>query len=146
MKTTKDPTKKNPNGFEYPQIKYEAGLERSAVRGKHVIILDDIVYSGRTLAALKRLIEDRGAESVKTYALIDARKSNSVEIDGACLKGEFSQAYYGVGMDVLGAKGIQDGKHKLNIYSAGKRKPKARHGDAIKKTKTSEKKDVDNER
>lgn len=102
------------------------------------------MYSGRTLAALKRLIEDRGAESVKTYALIDARKNNSVEIDGACLKGEFSQAYYGVGMDVLGAKGIQDGKHKLNIYSAGKRKPKARHDEVL--PKTSEKKDVDIER
>lgn len=145
MKTIKDPTKKNPNGFEYPQIKYEAGLERSAVRGKHVIILDDIVYSGRTLAALKRLIESRGAESVKTYALIDARKNNSVEIDGACLKGEFSQAYYGVGMDVLGAHGIQNGKHKLQIYRAGKRKPKARHDGVLAKPKLSGK-NVEQER
>lgn len=105
----------------------------SKLKGKDVIILDDIVYSGRTLASLKKLIKDRGARSVKTYAVIDARKNNDVMIDGACFKGENSHAYYGIGMDVLGANGIEDGRHKLEIYRAGHRKPNTRHDSNIER-------------
>ncbi len=99
------------------------------------MIFDDIVYSGKTLEALKNVIEKRGAKSVRTYALIDARKNNKVKLDDSCIKGDFFKAYYGVGMDVLGVGGIQDGKHKSQIYCAGKRKPKARHDGVLEKPK-----------
>lgn len=99
------------------------------------MIFDDLVYSGKTLDALKNTLEKRGAKSIRKYALIDARKNNQVEIDDACIKGDYYTAYFGVGMDVLGVGGIKDGKYKQDIWDAGKRKPKKRHGDVLPKPK-----------
>jgi hypoxanthine phosphoribosyltransferase len=39
--------------------------------GREVVIVDDILDSGRTLAFAKELLEDRGALSVKTCILLD---------------------------------------------------------------------------
>ena len=39
--------------------------------GREVVIVDDILDSGRTLAFAKELLEDRGALSVKTCVLLD---------------------------------------------------------------------------
>lgn len=78
-------------------------------------------------------MKNRGAKKVRVYALMDARRKNDVEIDGACFKGDFYKAYFGVGMDVLGVGGIEDGKHKLDIRCAGKRKPKRAHDKRILK-------------
>jgi hypoxanthine phosphoribosyltransferase len=41
------------------------------VRGRHVLIVDDILESGRTVAAAKALLEERGAEAVKVCMLLD---------------------------------------------------------------------------
>lgn len=48
--------------------------------GRHIIIVEDIVDSGLTLATLARMLEARGAASVKFVALIDkkARREHKI--------------------------------------------------------------------
>lgn len=50
---------------------------------RHVIVVEDIIDTGLTLAVLKRMIEDRGAASVATVALFDKtpRRINEVPIE-----------------------------------------------------------------
>ncbi len=43
----------------------------SGVHGRNVLLIDDILESGRTLAFAKALISDRGAASVQTCVLLD---------------------------------------------------------------------------
>lgn len=46
-------------------------MELSAdVRGRHVLIVDDILDTGRTLRRVQQLIRDRGAASVRTAVLL----------------------------------------------------------------------------
>ena len=101
-------------------MKYEAGLEPSKIKGKDVLLLDDIVYSGKTLEFLKERIASKGARSIRTYVLIDAKeKASTTTIDGSCFKGEHYKYYFGVGLDAPTANGIEAGKHKQNIYDGG---------------------------
>jgi hypoxanthine phosphoribosyltransferase len=48
--------------------------------GREVVIVDDILDSGRTLAFAKALLERRGARSVKTCILIDKQVPRVAEI------------------------------------------------------------------
>jgi hypoxanthine phosphoribosyltransferase len=48
--------------------------------GREVVIVDDILDSGRTLAFAKALLEDRGARSVKTCILLDKDVPRSAPI------------------------------------------------------------------
>ena len=53
------------------------------VADRHVLIVDDIVDTGLTLAALKRTLEARGPRSVRTCVLLDkaGRRETDVTID-----------------------------------------------------------------
>lgn len=44
---------------------------QAPVVGRHVVLVEDIVDSGRTLARLSRLLRERGALSVRVCALLD---------------------------------------------------------------------------
>ena len=44
---------------------------QASVVGRNVVLIEDIVDSGRTLARLSRLLYERGAKSVKLCALLD---------------------------------------------------------------------------
>lgn len=48
--------------------------------GRQVVIVDDILDSGRTLAFAKALLERRGARSVKTCILIDKQVPRAADI------------------------------------------------------------------
>lgn len=54
--------------------------------GKEVIIVEDIVDSGRTLAYLKELLMDRGPKSIKICTLLDkpSRRVKAVHVDYTC--------------------------------------------------------------
>lgn len=54
-----------------------------SLEGRHVLIVEDIVDTGLTLASLLRLIEVRGPASLRTVALLDksARRIVDVRID-----------------------------------------------------------------
>jgi hypoxanthine phosphoribosyltransferase len=59
------------------ELHHENGIE---VEGRHVLIVDDIVDTGRTLRALAELVEIKGAAQVTTAALISKTSRRS---DGA---------------------------------------------------------------
>jgi hypoxanthine phosphoribosyltransferase len=50
------------------------------VSGRNVLLIDDILESGRTLAFAKDLISARGAMSVRTCVLLDKQVKRAVEI------------------------------------------------------------------
>lgn len=55
---------------------------RTDVKGKDVLVVDDIIDSGRTSVALINMLKERGAASVKTCALLDKPSRRVVEIKG----------------------------------------------------------------
>lgn len=79
------------------RIKKDAG---GSVRGKHVLIVDEMCDSGRTLASLAELFSGRDAKSVKTCVLLDKIERRVVDVKpnyvGAVCPDEFVIGY---GMD-----------------------------------------------
>ncbi|MCD7729422.1 MAG: hypoxanthine phosphoribosyltransferase [Clostridia bacterium] len=67
------------------------------VRGRDVLIVEDIIDSGNTLYALKNLLVQRGAKSVKICALLDkaSRRTADVSADyvGYEIEDEFVVGY-----------------------------------------------------
>ncbi|KAB8289594.1 hypoxanthine phosphoribosyltransferase [Bifidobacterium avesanii] len=51
------------------------------VRGRHILIAEDIVDSGRTLAWLVEELKRRGAASVEIFALLEKPARREVEVD-----------------------------------------------------------------
>jgi len=51
------------------------------VAGRHVLIVDDILDSGHTLALLVRILQQRGAASVRTCCLLDKPARRAVEFE-----------------------------------------------------------------
>lgn len=66
-------------------IKMEKDL-RESIKDRHVIIVEDIVDTGRTLSYLKGDLASRGAASVKLVTLLDkpSRRQIDIEADYAC--------------------------------------------------------------
>jgi len=79
------------------KIKKDASMP---LAGKHVLVVDEICDSGRTLASLKILVQQRNAASVKTCVLLDkvSRREADIRPDyvGAVCPDEFVVGY---GMD-----------------------------------------------
>lgn len=63
------------------QVKLVSDL-KSDVNGRDVIIMEDIIDTGRTLKHLVQLFKDRGAKSVVTCAMLDKPDRREVEIEG----------------------------------------------------------------
>lgn len=57
-----------------------------SLKDKEVIIVEDIVDSGRTLAYLKELLMDRGPKDIKICTLLDkpSRRVKAVKVDYTC--------------------------------------------------------------
>jgi hypoxanthine phosphoribosyltransferase len=53
----------------------------SDIEGKHVIIVEDIVDSGRTLQYLKHYLENRNTKSVSICTLLDKPSGRKVDIE-----------------------------------------------------------------
>lgn len=67
------------------------------VSGKDVIIIDDIIDSGRSTLMVKNLLEQRGAKSVEICALLDKPEGRVVQIEakyiGTTIPNEFVIGY-----------------------------------------------------
>jgi len=71
------------------------------VRGRNVLIVDDVLDSGRTLAFAKDLIAARGAKVIKTCVLLDKRVKRAVNIQPDYCAFECPDTFVvGYGMDV----------------------------------------------
>lgn len=71
------------------------------VAGRNVLIVDDILESGRTLAFAKDLIAARGASSVSTCVLLEKPGMRAVKVDADFKAFECPRVFVvGYGMDV----------------------------------------------
>lgn len=61
-------------------IKIKKDVEES-VEGRDVLVVEDIVDSGRTLACLLQLLKERGASSIKLCTLLNKPERREVEVD-----------------------------------------------------------------
>ena len=50
------------------------------IAGRDILVVEDIVDTGRTLALLKQSFEDRGAHSVRFCALLDKKERREIEV------------------------------------------------------------------
>ena len=98
-----------PCGLEFMKVSsYGAGTTTSGfiqvhldlkrdITGADVIIIEDIIDSGRTLQKLKHLLEDKGAHSVKCCTLLDKpdRRQVDMQVDyvGMIIPDEFVVGY-----------------------------------------------------
>lgn len=55
---------------------------RTSVESRDVLVVDDIIDSGRTSVALIEMLKERGAKSVRTCALLDKPSRRVVDIKG----------------------------------------------------------------
>ena len=70
------------------------------VKGRDVIIVEDIIDSGRTLKAIAEMLSKRGAKSVKIVTLLDKKEGRVVEIDADYVGLECPNAFVvGYGLD-----------------------------------------------
>lgn len=51
-----------------------------SIKGKHVIVIEDVVDSGRTLSYLLEMLKDRGPESLRLCTLLDKPDRRVVEV------------------------------------------------------------------
>ena len=71
------------------------------VAGRDVLIIDDVLESGRTLAFAKDLVAARGARRVKTCVLLDKQSHRAVQIDADFVAFKCPPVFVvGYGMDV----------------------------------------------
>lgn len=51
------------------------------IHGKNVLIVEDIIDSGRTLSYLKKMLSERNPESLKLCTLLNKEEQREVEVD-----------------------------------------------------------------
>jgi len=61
-------------------IRFSKDVELDTI-GKNILIVEDIVDTGLTLAALYNYLKERGANSIRTCALVDKKERRRVEVD-----------------------------------------------------------------
>ncbi|MCH5248989.1 MAG: hypoxanthine phosphoribosyltransferase [Lachnospiraceae bacterium] len=78
------------------EVKIKKDIEEP-LENRHVIVVEDIVDTGRTLKYLKELLKDRGAADVKLCALLDKPERRIVDIEadyiGFSIPDEFVVGY-----------------------------------------------------
>lgn len=82
-------------------IKIKKELDED-ITDKNVLIIEDIIDSGRTLALLKKELQSRGAKSVKIAALLTKPARHVVDVDAEYIGTEIPDEFvvgYGLDMD-----------------------------------------------
>lgn len=70
------------------------------VKDRHVLLIDDIVDSGRTMATLKELVGKRGPRSLKTCCLLDKPSRRAVPLAADYVGFTIPDRFvYGYGLD-----------------------------------------------
>lgn len=72
-----------------------------SAEGRHVLVIDDVLDSGRTLAFAKDLLTARGAIAIKTCVLLDKKVGRAVDVAADFHAFEVGDEFVvGYGMDV----------------------------------------------
>ena len=70
------------------------------VLGAKILLIDDILESGRTLAFARELLRDRGAEQVQLCVLLDKAEKRKIEVDADYVGFSIGDAFVvGYGLD-----------------------------------------------
>ena len=70
------------------------------IKGKDILVVDDIIDTGHTLAHLEQSLKDRGAQSVHSCALIDKKERREVAVTVDYVGFEIEQGFLvGYGLD-----------------------------------------------
>lgn len=70
------------------------------ITGKNVLIIEDIIDSGRTLSLLKKNLQDRGAKTVRIAALLSKPERRVVEVTAEYIGAEIPDEFVvGYGLD-----------------------------------------------
>lgn len=73
------------------------------LEGRHVVIIDDILDSGRTLSLVRGLVEARRPASVRVVVLLDKKERREVEVDAEYVGFEIPDEFVvGYGLDFDG--------------------------------------------
>jgi len=73
---------------------------KSDVKDRDIIIMEDIVDTGRSLLFMKKLLFERGAHSVKTASLLDKKEGRVVDADVEYIGFDVPKAFVvGYGLD-----------------------------------------------
>jgi hypoxanthine phosphoribosyltransferase len=81
------------------EVRLVKDLDRS-IEGRNVLIVEDIVDSGRTLAYLKRILCNRGAASIRIITLLDKPSRRQVPLNVDYIGFEIPDAFVvGYGLD-----------------------------------------------
>ena len=71
-----------------------------SVKDKDVLIVEDIIHTGLTLSHVKKLLEDRGAKSLKICTLLDKPSRRTIEMKGDYVGFEIPDEFVvGYGLD-----------------------------------------------
>jgi len=68
------------NGTESTEVKIIKDIE-TPIKGRRVLIVEDIIDTGKTLKEVKELLYSRGVGEVKIVALLDKPEGRKVDID-----------------------------------------------------------------
>lgn len=80
-------------------VKIKKDLEND-IGGKHLLLVEDIIDSGNTLAGLTELLKNRGPASVKICALLSKPSRREVEIEAEYIGAEIPDEFVvGYGLD-----------------------------------------------
>lgn len=69
------------NGMESTRELKISGLDKVPIKGSRILLVDDIVDSGRTLCELVQKFKDLGAQEVKSCAFLDKADRREVKFD-----------------------------------------------------------------
>lgn len=77
---------------------------RASVRGRTVLIVDDILDEGRTLAEIRAMVSDLGAAAIYTAVFSDKKTGAAKPIEADFVGLELPNRFvFGFGMDISGA-------------------------------------------
>jgi hypoxanthine phosphoribosyltransferase len=81
------------------EIRFSKDVEQD-IRNRDILLVEDIVDTGQTLAALYNYLKERGAKSVRTCALIDKKERREVEVSIEYVGFEIKEGFLvGYGLD-----------------------------------------------
>ena len=86
-------------GVESRTITIKKDLDQD-VKGKDILLVEDILDTGKTLTAVKAMLEERGANSVEIVTMLDKKEGRTYPIEAKYVGFEIPNAFViGFGLD-----------------------------------------------